>query len=50
LYLLDPAADLTTDPIARTVTLPLIANDNFGEPLTGRQQGRTIRLGISINW
>jgi hypothetical protein len=50
LYLVDPAADVTTDPIARTVTLPLIANDNFGEPLTGRQPGRTIRLGISINW
>jgi hypothetical protein len=50
LYLIDPAADLVVDPVARTVTLPLIANERFGEPLPDRHSGRIVRVGFSINW
>ena len=50
LYLIDPDGVLVTDPVARTVTLPLIANPDFGEPLTRRAPGRTLRLGFSFNW
>src|SRR5690606_32226605 len=50
LYLIDPAGELVSDPVARTVTLPLVANPDFGKPLTRRTPGRTLRLGLSFNW
>ena len=50
LYLIDPAGELVSDPVARTVTLPLVANPDFGKPLTRRTTGRTLRLGLSFNW
>lgn len=50
LYLIDPAADLVSDPVARTVTLPLVANENFGAATANRHSGRLIRVGLSINW
>ena len=33
-----------------TVTLPLIANPNFGEPLIRRSTGRALRLGIRVGF
>lgn len=50
LYLIDPAAVLVSDPVARTVRLPLVTNENFGEPLANRHSGRIVRVGLSINW
>lgn len=50
LYLVDPAGSVVADPVARTVTLPLIANPEFGESLARRTTGRTLRVGLSFNW
>ncbi|MEX0907881.1 MAG: hypothetical protein WD054_06085, partial [Gemmatimonadota bacterium] len=50
LYLVDPAGSVVADPVARTVTLPLIVNPEFGESLARRTTGRTLRVGLSFNW
>lgn len=50
LYLIDPAASVVTDAVARTIDVPLLVNPDFGEQLVNRQSGRRIRLGISLNW
>jgi hypothetical protein len=50
LYLIDPTANLVTDPESRTVTLPLVANPEFGETRARRKSARRIRLGFSFNW
>lgn len=50
LYLIDPAGTLTFDSEARTVTVPLLVNPDFGEPLVRRHSGRRLRLGLSLNW
>jgi hypothetical protein len=50
LYLVDPAAPLVVDVPARTVTVPLLVNPNFGAPLVRPHTGRRIRLGILLNW
>jgi hypothetical protein len=50
LYLLDPAGTLETDAAAGSVSVPLIANPDFGTPLAGTAPGRTIRIGVRINY
>lgn len=48
LYLVDPGAPLGVS--GARVTVPLVANPNFGEPLGRRTAGRLLRLGVSLNW
>ncbi len=50
LYLIDPNGTLQTDPVSGSVTVPLIANPNFGVPLIRRGFGRVIRIGARINY
>jgi hypothetical protein len=50
LYLIDPAGSLVVSGDGRSVTLPLLANPSFGEPLALRQPGRRLRLGFSLKW
>jgi hypothetical protein len=50
LYLIDPVADLVIDEAGRTVALPLIVNDSFGEEAASRKPGRKLRIGISLTW
>lgn len=48
LYLVDPAGSLARG--AGTVTLPLLANPNFGRPLADAAPGRILRLGFRISY
>jgi hypothetical protein len=50
LYLVDPGTALVKDPAAGTVTVPLLANDNFGKPLAQRGTGRALRFGLRVNY
>jgi hypothetical protein len=50
LYLIDPAGTLMFDPSSRTLSVPLLVNPAFGEPLPTRHPGRLLRLGLSFNW
>ncbi len=47
LFLIDREADLLTNPDG-SITLPLVANPNFGEPLVTRSSGRVFRVGIRV--
>lgn len=47
LFLIDREADLITNPDG-SVTLPLVANPNFGEALVRRSSGRVFRVGIRV--
>ena len=48
LYLVDPATAVVDNPAAGTVTVPLVANPNFGERLAGRGGSRLLRIGVRI--
>ena len=48
LYLVDPSGSLATDPVTGNVTVPLIANPNFGRPAQLFSTGRFIRFGIRV--
>ncbi|MHB1170480.1 MAG: hypothetical protein ACYC28_14480, partial [Longimicrobiales bacterium] len=48
LYLVDPTAPL--DVNGDVVSVPLVANPDFGEPRAWPLAGRTLRLGLSLNW
>ena len=50
LYLVDGNAALVTDPGTGVVTVPLVANPNFGQPLARRATGRAIRVGVRLNY
>ena len=50
LVLVDAAQSVTTDPTAGTVTVPLVANPGFGQPLAYRGAGRALRLGLRVNY
>jgi hypothetical protein len=50
LYMLDPAGLLERDAAAGSVTVPLVVNPRFGEPLAGTAPGRTLRIGVRINY
>ncbi len=47
LFLIDRDSTLQTNPDG-TITLPLVANQNFGETLVSRSAGRVLRLGIRV--
>jgi len=49
LYLVDPNGQLATSP-AGVVTVPLVANSNFGQLLVRRTNGRFVRVGFRINY
>lgn len=49
LYAVDPATPLSVDAVSGQVTVPLVANPNFGRPMTLRTPGRTIRVGLRVN-
>ncbi|HEU5208843.1 MAG TPA: carboxypeptidase regulatory-like domain-containing protein [Longimicrobiales bacterium] len=48
LYLVDPDAEL--DVSGDVVSVPLVANPDFGKPRAWPLSGRTLRLGLSLNW
>ena len=50
LYLVDASGALVSDPVAGAVTVPLVANENFGEPLAQRGTGRALRFGLRVNY
>lgn len=50
LFLVDAASPLTRDPTAGTVTVPLVVNENFGEPVAYRGSGRSVRFGLRVNY
>ncbi|MGH7504790.1 MAG: hypothetical protein ACRELX_04035, partial [Longimicrobiales bacterium] len=49
-YLVDPAVDLATAPAGRVVTVPLVANPNFGELLTRYAPQRQLRIGLRVSY
>jgi len=49
LYLVDPARTLATNATTGVVTVPLLVNPNFGQPLIRRTTGRTLRVGLRIS-
>ena len=49
-YLVDASGSVTTDPVTRRTTVPLIVNPNFGKPAYRRSLGRSVRLGIRVGY
>jgi hypothetical protein len=47
LVLVDPAGTLVTDP-SGNVTLPLLANRQFGKLLSRRDEPRIVRVGLRL--
>jgi hypothetical protein len=50
LYLVDANTGLSTDPSTTDVTVPLVANPNFGRPLWRLSTGRAVRIGFRWNY
>jgi hypothetical protein len=50
LYRIDPSGTLVEDTTRGTVTLPLIANPDFGTLLRRAGTGRTLRLGLQVSF
>lgn len=50
LYLVDPTKALVTKATTGTVTVPLVANPAFGTVLVRQTPGRTLRLGVRMNY
>src|SRR5690606_7206278 len=50
LYLVDPAADLRVSGDGQSITVPLVANPNFGELLTRFAPQRQFRLGLRVSY
>ncbi|HEX6559500.1 MAG TPA: hypothetical protein VF021_08555, partial [Longimicrobiales bacterium] len=48
-YLVDPARSLVVDATNNVVTVPLVANPNFGKPLARFGSGRLLRIGFQVN-
>ena len=48
-YLIDPNAPLDTSVPGQTA-IPLVVNDNFGEPLIRRSTGRLLRIGLRLGY
>lgn len=46
LFFVDPNGAVTTDPVTGVVSVPLVVNPAFGEPLSHRTSGRMLRLGL----
>jgi hypothetical protein len=50
LYLVDPAGDLEVSAGGAMTTIPLIANPDFGRPLTRYAPQRRIRIGLRVRY
>jgi len=50
LYLVDSGTALVTDPATGRVTVPLVVNPRFGQPMTYRTTGRALRLGLRVGY
>jgi len=50
LYLVDPSRTMTTNAVTGVVTVPLIANPNFGKLLIRRSAGAGLRAGLRFNF
>jgi hypothetical protein len=50
LYLVDRNGSITTDPSTGDVTVPLVVNPAFGRPVAQHSPGRTVRIGLRINY
>ena len=50
LYRIDESRALIEDPVRRVVTLPLIANPDFGKLLGRVGTGRTLRFGLQVTF
>lgn len=48
LYLVDSEAALAVS--GTTVTVPLMLNPNFGQPVAQARIGRRVRISVSLNW
>jgi hypothetical protein len=49
-YLVDAGGTLTRDSALGTVSLPLVANPNFGRPLGRFSAGRLLRVGLQVTF
>ena len=49
-YLVDPVLPIATDPTTGVVTVPLVANPNFGALSVRRTTGRKVRIGVRVNY
>jgi len=50
LYLVDPTRSIATNPATGIVTVPLVANPNFGKLLVKRSPSATVRAGLRFNF
>jgi len=50
LYLIDGSGSLTRNASTSVVTVPLIANPNFGKPMATFGTGRMLRIGFQVNY
>ena len=48
LYLIDAGTELVADPETGTVTVPLVVNPSFGDPVRSLSTGRIYRIGIEV--
>jgi hypothetical protein len=49
-YLVDPARALNVSSNGRNVTVPLMVNPNFGQPLVRFTPERLVRIGLRVSW
>jgi len=50
LYLVDPTKSISTNAASGVVTVPLVANPNFGKLLVRRSPNATVRAGLRFNF
>jgi hypothetical protein len=50
LYRVDPAVPLAVNGTTGQVTIPYLANPNFGGRLALRTPGRMMRIGLRVNY
>jgi hypothetical protein len=50
LYRVDPKGNITRNPATGQVSVPLVANPDFGKSLGNFQPGRTLRLGFRMSY
>ena len=50
LYLVDPTKTISTNAATGVVTVPLVANPNFGKLLVRRSPGATVRAGLRFTF
>jgi hypothetical protein len=50
LYLVDPSRTITMNAAGTVVTVPLVANPNFGKLLVRRSPSATVRAGLRFSF